>query len=104
MENITTSTDIKQSVFFSSAEESSVRAAAGLDASEETQVEAGRDLDGLQSHGGGREDQLEGEDLLSVHHQGGRLLHPVFQKGLGQRKAEDVRLKKMNMPEWKKAL
>lgn len=43
----------------------------GLDAGEEAQIEASRDLDGLQSHSGGGEGEGDGKDLLGVHHQGG---------------------------------
>lgn len=50
---------------------------SGLNAGEEAQIEAGRDLDGFQSHRGGREDDRDGEDLLHIHHQG-RRLNSVF--------------------------
>lgn len=43
----------------------------GLDAGEEAQIKASRDLDGLQSHRGGCEGEGDGEDLLGVHHQSG---------------------------------
>ena len=48
-----------------------VRDVTGLDAGEEAQIEAGRDLDGLQSHRGGCEVEGDRKDLLGVHHQGG---------------------------------
>ena len=40
----------------------------GLDACEEAQIEASRDLDGLQSHRGGCENEGDGKDLLGIHH------------------------------------
>lgn len=40
-----------------------------LNPSEETQIEASRDLDGVQRHGGGGEEEGDGEDLLGIHHQ-----------------------------------
>lgn len=40
----------------------------GLDACDEAQTKASRDLDGLQSNRGGREGEGDGEDLLGVHH------------------------------------
>lgn len=52
----------------------SVRGSPGLDAGQEVQIEAGRDLERLQGDRGGRVDDGDGEDLLHVHHQGGRLV------------------------------
>ncbi len=53
----------------------------GLNALDKVQTEAGRDLDGLQSHRGGCVDEADRKDFLGVHHQGGRL-NSVFQKVL----------------------
>lgn len=52
-----------------------------LDACEESQIEASRDLDGLQSHRGGCEEEGDGKDLLGIHHQSGWLPF-VFQNVL----------------------
>ena len=52
-----------------------------LDACKVTQIKAGGDLKCLQSNGGWCEGDRDGEDLLGVHHEGGRL-NAVFQKVL----------------------
>lgn len=43
----------------------------GLDPGQETQTEAGWNLERLQGDGGGCVNGSNGEDLLGVHHQGG---------------------------------
>lgn len=53
----------------------------GLDAGEEAQIKAQRNLDSLQSHRGGCEGEGDGEHLLAVHHQSGGL-PSVFQNVL----------------------
>lgn len=51
----------------------------GLDASEEAQIKASRDLNGVQSHSGWCEGKVDRENLLGIHHQSTRL-HSAFQK------------------------
>lgn len=78
-ENITTGTNFgkKKTVVDVFTWGDRFKKAPGLDAGEEAQIEAGRDLDGLQSYRGGCEDDGDGKDLLSVDHQGG-WLNSVF--------------------------
>lgn len=65
----------------------------GLDASKEAQIEATRDLDGVQSNRGRCEREGDGEDFLGIHHQSG-WLSSVFQKVLKCKANKQSQIKK----------